>query len=274
MSRASWIAAFLSGLCLAGAAFAGPPQGGYSLEVGGNDEIWVPYGTHEECGGDSNLQLCIESDFATDSSGAVSATGSFNFTGFITGDLPMVATGQMGGSTAKPKGKVAISFSGPGTFTKKDGSVMSGTASGGGKLTCRHKLPADELFICGGRFKLCFEPEGLPRHCASAGGFEMEVLAAGGPWTLLMDLATDDTGAVSGEVTANLATLAEPEFLVVSGKYNAKKDRSSLKLTSFAPSKDKLSFSNLVVGPGTLSSGKLTFRVSGQSGKLVLVPPP
>jgi hypothetical protein len=48
----------------------------------------------------------------TDGTGMVTGSGSFDFTGLLGGDLPLTLTGQMGGATARPTGRVALSFSG------------------------------------------------------------------------------------------------------------------------------------------------------------------
>ena len=259
-------------LLLAGAALAGPPNGPYAVEVGDANGVSFLSGDNEECDGDSSLSLCIVTSVATDATGVVSGTGSFNFTGFIAGDLPMTLDGHMAGSTSKPIAKVVVAFSGPATLTS-DGSMFLGEASGGGKLTCKRSLPADEFFSCAGRLKLCFAAMGH-RVCKGGGGFVMEVRGASGSWLLGLDLATSDTGAVTGNATATLANAAAETF-AVTGKYNAKRDQSTLKLKSLEPpSKDKASFGNLAVTTDSVTSGKLKFTIAGEKGTETILSPP
>lgn len=259
-------------LLLAGAALAGPPNGPYAVGIGGPNSVSFLSGDNEECDGDSSLSLCIVSSVATDATGVVSGTGSFNFTGFIAGDLPMTVGGHMAGATSKPIAKVIVAFSGPATLTS-NGSMFLGEASGSGKLTCKRLLPADEFFSCGGRLKLCFAAMGH-RVCKGGGGFAMQVRGASGAWLLDLDLATSDTGAVTGSATATLANAAAETFAVI-GKYNAKRDQSTLKLKSLEPpSKDKASIGNLAVTADSLTGGKLKFTIAGEKGTETILPPP
>jgi len=142
-----------------------------------------------------------------------------------------------------------------------------------GKFTCANPLPHSAKFSCKGRGKICAVFD--HRKCFSGGGLLATVGAAGGSWHLAMDLATSKTGEVSGELTATLANGATEGFYVVKGKYNPKKDSSSLKILSSEPlSKNKIAFTNLVVGAGTVTSGKMTFTIAGEKGKEVIVPAP
>ena len=263
-------ASFALALCFASTASAGAPAGVSDEEIGGANEVWYLSGDNEECDGDSDLYLCIQSSAVTDGSGAVTGTGAFNFTGFLAGNLPMTLSGQMAGTAAKPLGKVAVSFSGPATLDLGDMGPLGGIASGSGKLTCRNPLPHGEFFVCRGGLKLCFEaPIGTRSHriCQGGGGFEMQVRAGGGPWTLSTDLATDPNGIVTGGATATLANTGS-EIFSVTGKYKPKNDQTTLKHVSTEPlSKNKLSLVDQLIKKGTVRSHVLTFKVAGETGK-------
>jgi hypothetical protein len=146
------------------------------------------------------------------------------------------------------------------------GSAGTATAN----FTCRDPLPHRVEFACKGRLKLCAFALGH-RICGS-GAFPLELGAAGSAWLLEMDLATGDHGAVTGTATATLANAASESF-AVTGKYNAKRNQSALKLESMDPlSKDKASFSNLIVDVDSVTSGKLKFVVAGEKGTETIVP--
>jgi hypothetical protein len=257
-------------LCLAGAAWAGAPNGAYDLLIGGDNEIWAPSGIYADCGSDAGLSVCVNSDVLTSPSGLVTGTGSFVMTGPIEGDLPMTIAGQMSGRASDPKGKVAFAFFGPVTVDV-DGTLVPADTSGSLKLTCRNRTHAD-VFVCHGRMKLCVAAFGR-RKCLG-GAVETFLHAEGGPWHLFTELATDSANVVTGAASAQLAYGVPGDYTAL-GKYDAKKDRSKLKLTSNDPeSKDKLSFSNLVVSGDSLVSGTLKFKVSGLTGAETVLPPP
>lgn len=273
--KASRIASLPLALCLAGSAFAGAPEGEYALEVGGPNEIWFPAGDDEVCEVHLENSICVvTTGAATDGKGAVTSTGmlAFHLVDLIDMDLPMLAAGNLSGSTKKPKLTVFVSGQGTATLHDDDFPDIEAPTKATGKLTCRNPLPHQPEFVCKGRLKLCFiTPEGS--FCAR-GGVHAGFLATGGSWLLAMDLETSKLGVVTGVASATLANATSEDF-GVTGKYNPKKDSSKLKLVSTDPlSKNKAAFANLVVEPGLVTSGKLTFTIARGKGKEVIVHAP
>lgn len=279
MMRTSTIASLPLAMCLAGTAIAGPPQGGYTLDVGGANEVWYPDGDDRFCDTENDDEICfVTTGVATDGTGGVTGTGRFqiHFQGEIDADLPMTLVGKLGGTTGKPKPKVTVDAAGISVFHFPDLGMpnVDVPMTLAAKFTCANPLPHSSKFSCKGRGKICATAFGR-RKCFGGGGLLMTHTAGGGSWHLAMDLATSKTGEVSGELTATLANGATEGFYVVKGKYNPKKDSSSLKILSTEPlSKNKIAFTNLVVGPGTVTSGKMTFTIAGEKGKEVIVPAP
>jgi len=271
MMRNIAIASLLLVLCLPATAFAGAPDGAYSLEVGGANEIWYPAGDDMHCDTRGADSIClVATGAATDGLGNVSSTGELqlDFPGTVVGSLPMTLIGKLSGSTAKPTPKVAIDASGPVTFTGRGTVQMTAT----GTFTCRDPLPHASEFECKGRARLC--AMALGRRSCSSGGLHMLLGAAGGSWILAMSLATDADGVVTGDATATLANATVESFSVI-GKYNAKRDRSTLKLVSTTlGSKNKAAFANLLTGAGIIVSGKLAFVIAGEKGKENVLPGP
>ncbi|HKC52716.1 MAG TPA: hypothetical protein VKF60_18150 [Myxococcota bacterium] len=258
-------------LSLPATAFAGPPDGAYSLEVGGANEIWYPAGDDMLCDTRGADSIClVTTGAATDGLGNVSSTGELqlDFPGTVVGSLPMTVVGKLSGSTAKPTPKVEIDASGTVTFTGLGTVQMTAT----GKFTCRDPLPHASEFECKGRARLCAMAVG--RHSCTSGGLHMLLGAAGGSWILAMSLATDADGLVTGDATATL-TNASVESFSVTGKYNAKRDRSTLKLVSTTlESKNKAAFANLLTDAGIIVSGKLAFVIAGEKGTENVLPAP
>jgi hypothetical protein len=259
--------------CLAAAAYAGPPDGEYSVDVGGANEVWYPAGDNQLCDTRDGDTICIvTTGAATDGEGSVTSAGELqiHFPGLLDGNMPMTSAGKLSGSTAKPTAKVALDASGLVTFHDVTDIDVQMTAAG--KFACANPLPHAAEFNCKARVKLCVLFQGH-RTC-SAGGLRMLLSAGGSSWLLFMALATDDSGVVTGTATATLANAASEAF-TVTGKYNPKNDRSTLRLESTDPlSKNKATFGNLVVGPDIAISGKLAFVIAGEKGTEKILPPP
>jgi hypothetical protein len=267
--------ALASSLCLSGAAEAAPPAGTYEADVVGSEvEVWFLEGPHELCEEYGEDSICVSSEVHTDALGIVSGTGLISFhlvDGANTFDLnlPLDVVGKSSGSTKKPR--VALQISGEGVTIMQDeelGTLQVDT-TGQGKFTCTNPWPHVAEFACKGRLKLCLHD--LGRRSCFSDAFEIPVAASGGPWTLSLTLATDDKKKVTGTATTGLAN-GEAEAFTVTGKYDAKKDRSSLKLKKVDPSsKDRVSWSNFVE---SLDAGTIDFKLANESGKLKLIPPP
>src|SRR5262249_25637553 len=111
-----------------------------------------------------------------------------------------------------------------------------------------------------------------------ASGVPVTVSAEGGPWLLETNLSTDTEGkgAITGTGVTTLFNEGT-ESWIADGKWNAKTDQSSFKLTSTSPgTKDKITFSQVSVMYSPVGSQKkMKFKVAGVSGTFVLptVPP-
>jgi hypothetical protein len=254
---------------------AGPLDGDYSLEIGGENEVWYP-------DGDDDLPIVEDGDTidvvttgaVTSATGGVTATGMFSlhFPGLIDMDLPIDFTGQTSGTTKKRKAKVAFAGSGSAVLHDDQLGDLTAPTTANGSLTCKHPSPHATEFECRGRVRMCFvdEMSGGRKFCDHLPMFAM-FNAAGGPWTLGLSVATDPDGRVTGSATTTLANGAAQSHSVT-GKYNAKKDTSTLKVRTLElGSKDKVDASKLLE---SLDAGKLTFKIAGQTGKVTLVPGP
>ena len=253
-------------LCLALIARADPPGGPYSYEIGGDSEIWYPSGDAEFCETDAPGISCFDTTLATDGTGAVSGTGIWHLhIAEADGDLPFMITGQLAGSTRAPRPKLAVQFEGSITFHIPDFGDVTPPITGTGKFTCKNPVPHTSTFHCSGHAKLCATILGR-RKCFGGGGLPIDVGAAGGPWSLSIDLMTDpNSAAISGNGSATLANTTSQDYAVTAGKYNAKRDLSKLTLTPVDPlSKNKISISDGLVH-GVLQR-KIKFKVAGESG--------
>lgn len=270
-SRVSHCAAVVA-TCLAGAAWAEPPNGSYALAIGGANEIWTLEGEYADCGGDSEVSGCVNTNVSTSPSGAVTGTGSFEIHGIVEGDLAMSVAGQMSGRASDPRAKLTIAFAGSVTVEVEPGVFLPADATGAFKVTCRNPMPHADRFTCRGRIKLCVAA--LGRRKCSSGSIETLLHAEGGPWHAFLDLGTDPANAVTGTASAELAHGVPGQYAGV-GKYDPKKDRAKLKLVSTDPgSKDKLTFSNVVTSGDSVVGGTLKFKVAGQTGTEKILPPP
>jgi hypothetical protein len=266
-------------VCLLAArpAWAGAPAGSYGLEIGADNELWSPSGDDSHCDDDGmGDTICVLTSVSTDATGAVSGTGQLqlHFPGLLDADVPAVFGGRLSGTTRNPVAKIAASMSGPGTLSDPNDPNSPGfpvTVSATARLACRNPLPHGPEFQCRGPLKLCLEAFGR-RSCHSE-VIKTVSAAAGGSWSLALDLATSAAGAVTGSATATLANSASESF-DVSGKYAAKSDTAKLALRPSLASKDKLAFGRLAIAGGALQSGQLQFKVAGLKGTRVLIAPP
>jgi hypothetical protein len=284
-SRA-WVTAAC--LCLAPLAQsrADAPNGPYVTQVGGDSEIWYPDGTSMSCDPEHPGEVCITDTTQTDGTGAVTGTGvlAIHIPDQVDGDLSLVITGHLGGSTTKPKPKLTVEITGDLTYFVVDDPNAPGRVVhfvGSATWTCSNPSPHADIFECTDHMKLCgTEGESPKQTCfRGASGVPVTVAAEGGPWVLetLLSTDTEGKGAITGTGVTTLFNEGT-EGWVANGKWNAKTDQSSYKLTSTSPgTKDKITFSQVsgsLYSP-TGSQKKMKFKVAGVSGTFTLptVPP-
>jgi hypothetical protein len=259
-------------LCLAAGARAAAPVGPYSYQIGGDSEIWYADGEGSFCDNESGGSICVDTTTSTDGTGAITGTGTVaihlsDSNGTIDGDLPMVMTGNLGGTAKAPKPKFTATVSGSLKFV---GSGINATIpfSGSSRFTCKNPLPHGPEFACPGHLKLCGSFEGK-RACFN-GRFAMNVGAAGGAWKLDTNLSTGPDNTISGTGTATLANELGQDF-VASGKYSPGSGVSKMQLKATDPlSKNKVTFAETFGMYSPTSTTTIKFKVAGVSGSYVL----
>jgi hypothetical protein len=259
-------------LSLAVPAHAEPlDDGPYVLEFGYENAVFGPGSVEleEEC----LPEGCLAGAFAVDAAGA--ATGSLEMTFDFEDEGLHVTGGMSGGFSGKVKGKNAVAL-----FKLK--SKMAGflTAPGYPALNIRGSMTVvDEmdaiaqLHTASGSMRLCArghcETEKLLPETTPFGPPEED----GGPWTLSVSPSTDSSGAITGSATANFPDGSDSIHFVLTGKYDAKQDESTLKLESDVPgpgSKAKLIHVRRDGSKAALAAYKLKYKIVGQTGQQVV----
>jgi len=259
--------------CLASrSASAAPPAGHVDLTITTPNQIFeLDDHLHIPFSG-SQVAITFEVTVFSDALGAVQGTGDgiVAVTGAAGGAMPVTPGGRMSGTPLRPRAQVALPFGGPIALLG-----VIGTGGGTLKLSC---LPSETLglaaFDCSGRARFCAAAKGVGRACASA-PTTVTIATVGGDWTIGLELATDDGGAVTGSAHVTLASTDMLDF-EVSGKYSAKTDSSALKFTGIGDAaKAKLSLKGFAPDTGSGGRGLLKFKIAGQTGSVDLsVPPP
>lgn len=250
------------------AAFAEPPQGEFSVTVGGAAQLRLLDGeTGPDCDNGLPTEICTSSSMHTDAAGDVTGTQTLVSEGTSDGTIIFVFNG-----TAKAQPGIAKSkllFTPEGTLTT-NGLVE--TASGQGKAFCRDDITTGDSFICDAKVRLCLESIfGLECNRFFTSMIFAEQQA---PWDLDLVLATDERGAITGSAVATLGNGVVIDF-TVTGKYNAKKDESALSVKGLgAGIKSKVKVKRLAVNEeGVLVAGRLKFKIAGQVGAFEISPP-
>jgi hypothetical protein len=260
---------FVSGLAAVGVvaclaplgARAAAPSGPYEVTVGGAQQVSLPYGAIHTCVSGRDISVCFDVDYAANQVGDIGGGGSLTLGGIADGTLPVTASGKASGTTISPKTKVLLKFGGA-----IEALGMPGTGKGTIAFSCQTIGMYVGVQSCKGRVHLCGRVPGLGSECASA-PISPDVLAYSGPWTLTLDLATDAMNAVTGSAEVTLSTAQTLDF-EVAGKYNPKKDVSSLKfLGTGLAEKAQLSLKNFSPAANT---GVLKFKLGGEKGSVDL----
>lgn len=263
-------------VCLAcvvgGASEAEQLDGSYLIEFGYANAVWGPGDEvlDEACDADS----CVTGGLSVDAAGVadmtVNLTFSVSFDGIqTTADLAGMGRGKAKGRNGVARLKVKIPLSGalhaPG-FPDIPAN---------GNLTLFEELNGIErMDLISGSLKLCAKGAGCLRNRFPP---EIEPLGTeeedGGPWTLAFELTTDAVGTITGGATATFPDGSDPIEFLVTGRYNAKTDESSLKLESVAPQEGasaKLVHVHAGEGASTFDAFRIKYKLCGQSGSLVM----
>ena len=264
---------FVSLACaLAGPSDADPLDGEFALDFGYENAVWGPGSSDvsEEC----DETGCFSGDFAVDQRGKV--TGGMSFTLDFVSDGIHVTGGMNGDFKGKVKGKNAVAQM---TLTSKPRGVLM--APGYPDLPLKGAFSMLEVLdgnamtsTLSGSVKLCAKGAGCQKDALPV---EVTPLGApeegGGPWTLDLLLGTDAKGVISGTALASFPDGSAPIHFQVKGKYDAKKDESSLKLASDDPGPGAtLKFSHVThVAPDTtFEAYQVKYKICGQSGQRVV----
>lgn len=254
--------------CLAALpAAAAPPNGTSQIVISGPGQIFVPAGhIHSFVQGSTlvgDFTLTGETDVAGDIAGAIGGSGLLDVDGIaVATGVPITVSGKVSGRVDRPKAKITTAFEG-------ELSVLgfSGSGKGSLKLSCAHDDALGlEVLPCRGKIKFCGGARGVGHACAGA-PFATSIPAAGGDWTLSLELATDASNRVTGDAVVELGNGTLADF-TVTGKYSPKTDTSSLKLTGVGPAaKAKVALTRFAADG---SAGLLKFKLAGQSGRVDL----
>jgi hypothetical protein len=250
----------------AAAAHAAPPSGHIEVPIGAPAQIFeLQQHLHLEIPGQT--AVVFEVDVAADGLARVTGGGLVDFLGDVSGACNVDVSGKVSGTVTKPNAQLALSFTGPVAVLG-----VTGDAKGSLRLRCGPSEGlGSALLDCKGSAKVCAEARGKGHACGTA-QTTTTLATIGGDWTLVLDLATDENGAITGSAVAALGTTEAPEF-VVTGKYDARKDVSTLKFTAVSPLVQKLvklSLKNFAPG----ASGTLRFKIGGMTGAADLAPAP
>ena len=262
-------------MCLAlgvgGAGAAEPLDGSYLIEFGYANAVWGPGDQmlDEQCDAGS----CLTGALSVDAAGVADMSVNLSFLVTIDGiqtnaELAGTGGGKAKGTNGAARLKVKIPLSG--TFQGPGLPVIPAT----GNLTLTEELNGiEQTKVFSGSFKLCARGACMRKRLPP----EFEPLGAaeddGGPWTLAFELTTGADGAITGDATATFPDESVPIEFLVTGRYNAKTDDSSLKLGSVTPHEGawaKLVHVHAGNAASTFDAFRIKYKLCGQSGSLVV----
>ena len=247
-------------------AAAGPPSGSYTIDVPADPGIVVPAEAQASyCETVEGITICLSGEPATDGSGAIRGDAQLEFTGEVEGTLAGTFGGKVSGAAGDPRVAFTMEFAGQ-LYSWWENQTFDV------QVTQRTKCIRDEIaggFYCQGPLRTCASFEGSRVGCGSVrAGFVVEEESAA--WQLVLELATDERGVVTGTATVELETGSVFAY-AVTGKYDARRDSSSLRLAGLGDaSRSKLRLSSAVLSGGTATAGTLDYQISGQKGRTIL----
>jgi hypothetical protein len=253
--------------CLPGAGRAAMPQGDYTIELGGSQSVWLGQQPEDdefcdgfEAGFGSELDSCSFSLFV-DAKGKI--TGSIHIVGNASGIL-VTLDGPVKG---KQKGNAASGITSLSFSAKLNGSASDGGAnprSVSAQIAFGGQIDAGGVLTGDWSYSLCAKGAAC-REQADAIAPETH----DGDWTL--DLFLQDTGGgqLSGEALATFADGSACSY-DVSGKYSAKKDEASLKLSPLGSACSGTSLQLKRVRDVPPLEGEMKYKLFGSGGSVLV----
>jgi hypothetical protein len=257
---------------LTGQAWAGAPNGSHMARIGEPNEIeLIDDSSFDACNVFFSLPLlaCFQGRLVEDLFGNVTAADgraqiTFSSHGVqLESAFPVTLSGRVGGTFAHPALRLPIQGSGPVQF----GDAV-GTGKGSVKLVCV-RAPSGSLvdgqFDCRtAKMPFCVDVPGVGRGCASnrtipRPGLHTKLSA----WDFSFELATDPANVVSGTGTIDLDT-GEHVDLVATGKYDPRKDTSTLRFVSTPVAGITLTITRFS-DSGERPTGRLDYKITGEA---------
>ena len=260
---ASWAASVLL-LITPGLASAVIPTGTFEIDLGGNQSVWLDAADDEDefCEGfaegfGGTLQSCSLS-MSIDAKGKI--TGSFEVSAqngglFISFDGPIKGKLKGNGQT----GLTDFSFSMKLAGDANDGSMpvdVSASVSFAGQITGAGLASGSWSFNLCAKGGACFSDAGPPSR---------ETFVGGG-WTLVLEIADLGGGKLGGSAAAELGDGTLCPYSI-SGKYSAKNDLASLKLSPTNGTCSGTSISLKDVQRASLLTAQMKYKLFGQQGE-------
>jgi hypothetical protein len=243
---------------------AAPPNGTSTATISGANQIFVSSAHFHTSFSGAQIGLVFDADFSTDVAnvtGTILGWGTLGVSGVAEGVVPIAAVGKIGGSPLHPKEALSLTFSGPIQLLGD-----SGFGSGAMKVRCSaSETLGPQQLECAGKVKFCATDPGFGHACASA-PTNTVLNTVGGDWDVELELATDAGNAVTGHATVTLASANVLEY-DVTGRYNPKTDRSTLKFVGAGlAAQTRLALKGFAPDAGGGLAGLLKFKIAGQSG--------
>jgi hypothetical protein len=243
-------------------------SGTLEFQFSGDDQIW-DFGTFSDCetvdqvvdGNPIVVTLCIELDIAPDAKGNYEGTGDLVFSHDIEGTL-----------TGPAKGKLRGKDAGPGTPDPDDKASFKLKAEGNLTIGAGFDIPTKVVLSCKGKIiagiydTLCDVTVKL-KDFGSASEKNVSVLdhADGGNWSCTIQNLSLVNGKYSGVAFDSLGY-----SYVVSGKYDASHDDSSLTLKGLTDGNGngaKIWFDDLESDAPSTAAGEAKYKVQGYRGE-------
>jgi hypothetical protein len=232
----------------AAAARADAPDGAYPLQFGGPQSIWVLEGASACEPGVG----CFDLPVACDPRGSCAGTGSlFGLTGGLRAKLRgNDRTGLM---------RVTVGFRFEGVFAEGPLQGLAGRLTG----TQKGQIDASGASSVQTKAKVCVP--GLGCETVSVPGV-YDVSPGEGDWELDLDVVDVDGSQLAGTAVATLSDDVAYDY-TITGRYDARKDVSSLRLVPDAGSQgSSIRFKNVRVTGGVLQ-GEIQYKILGHAGK-------
>ncbi len=244
------VALALGALTGAAAARADAPNGAYPFQFGGPQSIWVLEG---ESACEPGVG-CFDLPVACDPRGSCTGTGSlFGLTGGLRAKLR--------GNDRTGLTRVTIAFRFAGVFAEGPLQGLAGRLTG----TQKGQIDASGASSTQTKAKVCLT--GLGCETVSVPGV-FDVAPGEGDWALDLDVVDVDGSQLAGTAVASLSDDVAYHY-TLTGRYDARKDVSSLRFVPDAGSQgSSIRFKNVRVAGGLLE-GEIQYKILGHAGKTV-----